>query len=584
MSYMGLPVDLRGVTIRVTYNDGTTRVITDTSRMRTEPSIAVGYFEPIGGTLPATNWIFTGRRSYNLLYSHDGIAFSTDLDIRLASGRAGIGTDRADLSDGRSNNWVIPILRTELEVATAAGNPIGSAGGPTGTGTNFQNQTFLTASGLQITGINSMRQTYYVDDIPNFRGLTAEARYLDGTVQTVPLSTDTVSWVLHPHYDNNDETGTGSLFITVGRHPDYDPAIPQALLNQVNNEDPGVTVVLPLAGVHHITRLGFATPPSIPAFFYWEADVGGVSPTSNWATRSAGTVFSLTFSNGTTRTMPIAEAFEKNQVWFNENPGNINQPPLPTPDTNPASPFYIISIAENSLPGTHFFNNRNPRITYYYRGHRLPHPVPVLTRFQSLSITPEALEVSAQRRDNDFRLATDALGFSRLITVTATYSAFSDPEVTGSRVLIYSHELARANWNGGESFPTEPVRARGRDAIRAENQTIADALADPTLASASSGYTPPATVPNASRRLGDVFTMNFGVNENAFPNPASTYNPANAGNATVTDWGVVDDPRNNGRTRNVVIYYNAPSHAVGGATFAGRAVSANVSVSWSNID
>jgi hypothetical protein len=279
----------------------------------------------------------------------------------------------------------------------------------------------------------------------------------------------------------------------------------------------------------------------------------------------------MVFSNGTVRTMPIREAFRQNEVWFNANPGGyLSSVPRPG-EINFAGPFWIQGIQANSLDGTHFFNNRDPKITYYYRGHRLDWTVPVLTRFQSLSVTPESLEVNMRRRDNDFRLATDAVAFADMITVTATFSAFSDPAVTGDVVLTYSNDLANANWGVTD--------ARGRDIIRGFEDTVNAALT-------ALSYTAPITpVPNGGMRLGRVYTMNFGRNDN--PHIGDPRDFDDILHSSSTDWGVSNNPQNNGRLRRVDIYYNTPiyTYTVGTPfTQDGRQVAGRINVQWSNID
>ena len=609
-SFMGLPVDLTGVVLRVTYSDMTQSLVTDISRMRTEPAIAHGFLDLSG--LPGAPGEFTGNPLYTVLLSHNGVALATSMDIRTTTG---VPNTAPRTIDGNVNddfiveefgapvasNWIVPVMRLDPTLVSIDG----------------RDNHFLSASGFQVTGANNMRQEYYVDDTPVFTGLTAEARFVDGSVRTIPLNIDSVDWDLFPNYDNGNESGTGNLFITIGRHPDFQRALGlgQTLVNAstvgvpadlvVEHADPGITVVLPLRAVHHVVEFGFSVPPNLPPFFYFDADNHEA-----WLARSAGTVFSLRFSNGTTRTLPIEQAQFENEIWEAQNPGGDDPLDLVVPGLVGARPFRIVPIGNmgtgNSPQGTHFFNNRTPRITYYYRGHRLDYAVPVLTRFISLNVdfAGDVIDVNAQRSENDFRVGMDANAFARLLTVTATYSAFADANVTADLVLTYSHWLAASGVPGvlpgavgAANWELVGLYAPGQAPVPRSIATVTD-LGLPT-----------------GMREGRVFTMDFGINEAPWPTLAArpgagvTPNtPAPAAPpvfpqpgviASASDWGVSNNPSNNDRVSRVTIFYNQPHFGpddfeldpMSGVLVTGqpnivdgRVRTARVDVRWSNID
>jgi hypothetical protein len=210
---------------------------------------------------------------------------------------------------------------------------------------------FLAPAGAQITGANTMRQDYFVDEVFDFTGLTAEAVWVDGTVGEIPLGPWT-PWAFEVDYDlANNVTNPRVLIDLMGVGLDSNP-------------NGGGVVTLALSNIFTVIDLEFAVEPNFPPFLYSDPDT-----LAAWRTRSAGVVFRITYTNNATRNVSLEEAFAMNERWFISPTGTANDP------SN--MPFRIITIQEND-PGIPILQINNPRITYFYRGYRLDFTVPVM--------------------------------------------------------------------------------------------------------------------------------------------------------------------------------------------------------------
>jgi hypothetical protein len=581
-SYMGFRPDLTGISIEIDYGGGNVVVLDDPLSFPISPNWVYGFYDHNTGT-------WTPNYIYNIQIA------GVTVPLNLAPGSA-------------RNVGRLPfhgILRTDLEVL----NPNHGAPGATVGPTNFM---FLSANGLQVVNTGT-RQEYYFHSEPEFGGLLAQALYEDGRELMIDLilHSDPDLWtpgtpvqgLIQPFYNaaTRTDTGSGVLYVTVGRHPSYQPW--RAPRDQVGNMDPGLTRMVPIERVHHVRRFEFAAgAPEIQPMFYWELDTS-----SAWKGRiPADTMFRVTFSNDTVQMFSLSELEEVQRVWWNENPdGSIMiMPDTEEPgDDDTDLPLHIAGV-QMTTPQLHLFNNPNPRITFYFRGYTLEADVRVFSRLVELTVSPGTETVEFDRgvadtppgQDNDniweyqpgTALGPTAQQFASRLTVTAVFETISQPPERGNVVLTYNHDLALDWFAGRGNAATGPVTAGWSIGFPAgvavdEGRPPRDVL-NPLTASLAQR--------NAQARR---YTMNFGVNTDRFvtmvdtPNTRATSpdghlnypHPGYAGTRlltgrtatgyrnferTRTNWGLVSDPRNNGRTtraQEVRIWYTAPGYVPG---------------------
>ena len=652
-SYMGIKPDLTGLVITSTFASGRQHVhsgLTPASYV-TDPPVVCGYYNygsnlgPGGVSTPGatkTDWL--PETTYRVFLNCGECGH--DINVTLPFDRV-YGIVRDNLVIGR-DDWLL--------------------------GTKDQHITFSTASGLQITD-HGMRQEYYVDENPDFKGLVAQALYEDGTWQTIPLDKHVNTKhpnqaILRPLYNNPTDpaksSGGGWLYVTVGRHPKYDASVAPNLqtevadyiLNTSNNwihnpnltapaggytwaghlVDSGLTVVMPLKTIHHVTSFNWANAaPVLGDFFYWQEDDVG-----SWLARTGPDFeFRVSYTDGKSFVYTTKQLWEMTEVWYNENLGS--GPPRLQPiggvvDTREGLPFWISSVIENEAwrsrslsANVHYFNDRTPQITYYYRGYQLPVDVPVLTRFMNITLVPDAVAVDmtkAQDNDNinentqpnDWTFARDK------IAVNVQYSAYSNAAVTGTVTAYYAWRLTRPTWNdttpgqladvptGSTSTdwyapapPNSYYNGSPTDWVRIEDRKHAWWLkntTDPKYTKVGDFY-----YFYQEKYAGEWYTMNFGRNRDSYLDHANRdatlsypdLNPAlttPAGPGTLLDqynWGVCDNPANSGKIRPVSIYYTVPQYPiepinlsatyvyVPGDIYTGAQRTARVSVDWTGI-
>jgi hypothetical protein len=578
---MAFRPDLTGITINIDYGDGNVVVLDDHLSFPITPNWVFGFYDYNTG-------IWTPNYIYQMTIA--GVTRTIDLTPGSPQNTGNVPTHG--------------IMRSELEVRNEnhvnPENPVGP--------TNFM---FFHSGGLNVVGVNDMRQTYYFHDEPEFDGLVVEAMYTDGLVRRLDLGVLSnadlwtpgapVQGLIHPLYDGSPRTTTGSgvLYTTIGRHPSYQPW--RSPTDQLFNRDAGLTHVATLRNVHHVAKFDFATgaPPVLEPIFYWQGD-----SSANWSSRvPSDTMFTITFSNGTVITRDIdwlAEDAER--VWWNENPAGdiVDMPDTEAPGGRDRA-LHIAGIQATS-PNFHFFNNPNPRITFYFRGYRQYAPVNILTELVDVSVSPSSETVEFTRgspdipawQDNDnivewergSGISPTAQTFAGRLTVNANFRCRRDATVVRPVLLTYNHTLAVDN--------RAPTLAGSSSGLTGEGQPPTNmALGTATAAQQAARYTmnfgvnatPFLTGVETSDGSGGLLTGRTATQYRQFLEPNNNRNPGN--------WGLVDDPRNNGRTtrnQEVRIWYVAPAYTPGvgynGVPFTqyARAASGSIPVAWSGID
>jgi len=416
-SFQGFAPDLSGMTFTAIFRDGTSRNVPH-SELLFEPEFVVG----------ATGFAVDGRQTWT--------------PNRAFTVRYGAGVEMFTLPA----SWVAHgIVRTE---GWMPGVGTGEWGNNLVQFLDMVSGVFDFSTGFQVHGANRMQQTYYVDEAPNFRDLRAEVLYTDGTVKEFYLTDmpfGSVQGVVHPLYTAGPyASGEGVLFITFGRHPDFNPGLgarrlidgsmdPNAdVINEaplgvnwvevagnivgargisvpgtrfitgVNadgrpvsrayaaNADAGVTVALRIPTVHHVVRLEHNNP-ELASMFYWEGN-----SFFHWRDRAvaANTVFTVSYSRvdgaadsfGSSRTFTLAELEQMPEVWRNPHDPSGQ---FADPEGFRAIPGMWRARPFNILPVDNPWYDNNPQIRFSYRGHRAYLPVTVYQELIRVEVNPD---------------------------------------------------------------------------------------------------------------------------------------------------------------------------------------------------
>jgi len=509
-----------------------------------------------------------------------------------------------------------------------------------------QNQdSNISANGLQVT-VTNYRKTYRVDEFPDLvTGIKVQGHYSDGSIQDIPLSLD-MRWEIQPDYSKAPATGPGNLVIAVGGNTAGSPG--DSLWNSIGiggyappTDQNYETVTIPLTEVYHVIGIEIANPDDIKAaldkspMFYWMDDRN-----SAWlnADGTGGRVkdakLKITYSGGPLpfQVLDMRDAVRTNTVYWNYNP-NGDERPLTVRGIDES-----VTKVDNqkSLWPMH----RAPKIYFYYRGHTVAYNVPIYNRFTGISVTPVSetdqangyISIDMTHRDNDnVILKTPAQDFAGKIKVVATFTATSDTTLPAAEWEV-KYQAPRPvqtrsdkdstlttsvtpNDGGGAAGYTpvalsatpatftsaydtqmrsivaqgKPFRGWGTISAANGNNTWID-----TGYSSGGGTGATTSATNGWDGGPNVYTMTFG-------DPDYTWDSAKKiWTIGVYAWGDCANPGNNGRTRNVTVWYT-PGVGPGPRTTATSlepwsgitttptpvtpppARSQRVSVAWSNI-
>jgi len=328
--YQGLPLDFTGIKVAILYTDGSVAYLTaaDASKFTTDPPWATGFYNETRLAAGTKGDPFMPLYNYRLYYSEAGKNLATTVTVKD----------------------VMPIYREQGSLLVESVKV--PAAGPDSTqdpNINDWTGTFYISNGMQLTGLDTRKVTkMYVDDKPDFGGITVEADYRkrakDGDFageyatlgvakrKTIPLALDKVDWKVVPYYNNGNETGEGGVYVTLGRNTlNTNDALITGGNRDQNNEphvvtpfpdsgwklDYGVANISPIDEMWHVTKLELEKEPELDPFFYWQED-GSI----DWYKRVRDTArLKVTYSNNGTKSFSIPEAVYQNTVWLN---GGLN--------------------------------------------------------------------------------------------------------------------------------------------------------------------------------------------------------------------------------------------------------------------
>jgi len=541
-SYEGMPVDITGLEIEARYSDApnTWVDVKDLSKYGVVPK----YTQRYGGTNGG------GKANYTFYTIGDGTPVGTTIEVTVSD-----------------------LVRSNATNQTA---PDGSSYKTDGSGSNQDSNDYW-AQGVQIYApVGGYKDKYYVDDFPDFTGIHVQGHYRDGKLVDIPLNMD-MRWEIRPNYKNatkNDEpTGPGDLVISIGgwngagyslweadgtySQGGYAPDEESWNSGLYTYTSKGIEVSVPLSEVYHVTDITLKTPPAQEGILYWEKDTS-----DEWLSadgrkgRIADAVLEVTYSNGVKKERDMATAVRMNTVWYNLNPDGKERPL--TVEGIQRSVELINNVTANPWP-----NYKKPMIYIYYRGFKVPCDMVIYTKLSTLTAKPKnggVIEVDMTHQDND-KVGKNASWFADQIDVVATFTAYSDPAKTKELPLKFQ-DLKTKDLPGVKG--SEPTR--GTDvAILGKPLRDLTAVGGGTtyLSWVDTGYgtLPSGTGSSASTWDGGpyVYTMNFGTPDYKwYAGPGTLASGVTVSKLWVKDdgaWGESSLSSNNGRTRNVTIYY-----------------------------
>jgi len=511
-NYEGMQVNVSGIEIEARYAGASWDKwvpVTDLSSYRVWPK----YVQRKSGDDG------TVRNVYTLYTSGGGTELSSSIELKVTN------LKRAD---------------TTTQTAPEGEGPYTPS---TGSGNIPGDQPNYTADGLQLHLSPGYKKEYYVDEAPDFKGISLQGHYRNGEYKDIPLDYD-IRWEIRPDYSNAqkpnpDSTGPGFLDITIG-------GLGTSYLDQGADDGhspptetaagKGVTVSVELDKVYHVTDIAFETPPALDGIFYWQND-GWTS----WLSADGRTgyvndaVLRLTYSNNETRTVDMRTAAARNTVWYNFNP-NARKTPLTVRG--------IYDTVKN-LNGitTAWPNFKKPMITFYYRGQPLYFETLIFSKFKSVSAMPKSgtspIEADVAGRDND-RIGKDDAWFADQIEVKATFTAYSDS--TKDKPITLKYEKTAVDTNLPQADRAADALGRAGQGWLFKNNGIGGKWTNTYGQTKGDGTTTWQGGP-------DVYAMNFGTPDWAWNTTKRRYEIGD--NA----WGISSNPKNKDKTVKVTISY-----------------------------
>jgi hypothetical protein len=403
------------------------------------------------------------------------------------------------------------------------------------------------ADGLQLhLDLDRYKKEYFVDDYPDFTGITLQGHYVNNDYKDIPLDHD-MRWEIRPNYANNNNTGPGVLAITVGGVGDslYRPPVTSGPMTPPwpgdsgyappteTDGNKGVTVFVPLEKVYQVNKIELSKKPARTGLIYFERERGpndwlSADGRSGYASDAEITV---TYSNGApnTKTFDMVQAARQNTVWYNLNPID-NKTPITVRGIE--STVKDLQGATTAWP-----SHKKPQITFYYRGYTVACDMPIFNKFDRIEVTPASgvtfpIDADMTGTDNDLR-RFDENQFRQKLVVTAYFKASTAPDL--ERPLVLSYQSA---WDT-DVATTLSVNKLGKP-LAGQNDWVAANYGS------GSGFTGGPT----------VYTLDFGTPDwNFVAAPSNATTDQDRYELGPNAWGVSANPRNNGKTAKVTVSY-----------------------------
>ena len=464
--YMGMPVNLMGITATIIYKDRTipAKVNTDLVRFSASPRIYTGAYY-IGGDMPANTAVTPPRPAIatgDFVGMSDCVVTFNAPDGRGFSGTVALHGEGIWRDATSTQNWTF--------------DPITGLATIYATGYDDWNRAY--AQGVQITGINSpvrQRTIYADDDEFDFSGLTLEANYYDGTTHEIGFE-DIVreeTWRVIPDYQQGKGPNgayPGYIYITIGDNwgrAEDDLGNPQPYMgtfmpswyttdwwtvaNPSTGEQGfyfrGITVLFPLDEVYTVAAdptwvdepiYGEEGAVSGPGFMHYMAP----NDEDYWLEIFGDYLMRVQYTGGKPdKVYTVKQWYEKRDVWWNDNFNTPGWVYVPAYDKG------AHALAIKGPDGASFTTKilANPAVELYYRGWTLRHPIDVYTTLQGVNWAGEDITYDYARpgvRDNDkpedLALSTINGWHAAKFEITATYTAYNDTEKVRDFPLVYS--------------------------------------------------------------------------------------------------------------------------------------------------
>jgi hypothetical protein len=453
-----------------------------------------------------------------------------------------------------------------------------------------------------------------VDDIPDQvnGGFRLQATYSDNQKKELPINSPNITWQIRPHYSNGaSKTGSGDIVVGVGKN-DNNYTVGSgyrlgnagsnsiigvigegsAIVSQWNNAREGtLTAIHPLQEVYTVLEIALDPPldeanlDSLPSMYYWEDDqTPGYFNGNDQATRrepsnyppytrpaydttyfwvdklGSGYGLNVTYTNGNTKRISLADAQKYGMIWNNQNP-------YKGPDNRDT--FEILNVRESSRVGNKAAVNYNkiaePKVKINYRGATTEVPVDIWNKVDAINAVYKAevspLEVNVKARDNDIG-GNDAYWYADQVTITATMtSARGNTGSSGNKgelALKFAGTLDAASDLAGAPNGVTYVRPTDRP-----------------FTPSSSSTSGAVTATNADKVYAKYYTMNFGV-ANTYNFTTQLFNSDGYNQASL--------PGNNEKEKSVTFYYAIPTGPTYSGVTTAKVLKNTLSVYWKNIN
>jgi len=448
---------------------------------------------------------------------------------------------------------------------------------------------------------------------------TVQGNYMDNTIQDIPLHMDMRWEIVPYYDNAPSTGKGALAFYIGGWGYDalwFDYAgasyAPTYAHDSAYND--WVVAAVPLDEVYHVTGIEITNKDELKewfegegAFFFWDDDRAAAWLEKDGTGKAEKAKIKVTYSDGLTRDLTMEQATQQNTVWYNWNPDGDYRPVAVQgiKDT-------VTKVLRTEKAGVEWPNYKNPKISVYYRGWRDYVDVPIFYKFNNIEVVPKAgsafetlgyVPMDMKLQDND-NVANAA--FTSFFDVYAIYSAASGQ--TAKKKLSY--QGLRGPASEPETYRDIPVEGTNPNWGRIDAEVVDDDVLD-TVAKGKpfrmlkkfGDYEVNSYLMASGRAYvddkepGDVSSwgskeelyydveyedavpikttgMKSGTADNAAYDGGPTFYSTNFGEADRREitgtantgsiskvvigpyaWGEAAKPSNNGKTRNVQIYY-----------------------------
>jgi len=585
--YEGTAYNLKGMELTLTYEDGGTEKVTETSKFKISPP----YVQGVVLEDEFHNFVWVPVTDYTVSYGDGTFGLSKVLHPTVVPIQRGLSS--AAYGTSSFQFVTVPVYYKGGEQEGIWGGtslyylPISSSPASTVANPRPGISNYVVNSALNLVGDEEI--SVYVDDNPlDYKNaFKLQATYTDLTKHYIPI--ENTDMLIRTHYSNGKGTsGIGDILISVKSSQAVDAnAVARAeaaaaligtasygtSFDLANSSKSQLVAVHNLTNVEHVTKIEITNPPDatdkdkLPSMYYWESE-----STSFWADKlkDKGIGLKVWYTDGTSKDRSIDWAMQKGMVWWNENPPDDEY------DT-----FGIYDVRTTSTPAKKalltYPKISDPRVRINYRGAEAEVQVNVYTKVES--IRPEyvsggdIITANLKSDDNDIG-GNDASWYADQIKVWAVLSsprgfqtevelAFAGDDAVsedGTGLTSGSTYLAATEGAPGDDWDLNYTMDFGKPAWYDKNKSGAD-----------------PTDPESYWEDDWRNAFNSGIlNRYALM--------ADGDGLDIAAFGLCNNASNNGKEKAVKFYYSTPlgdEDATGYTT--PKVLKGTLNVSWTNI-